>query len=266
MSGADSLDATELLTLMDRNLVAVYATDTRATPGGEVVETESLVLCRTPHGTVSTNMAIVTGPIEPEAIRRLTAEVYGRGDRAFAVWTREHADRALEPALERCGFHQIHREPGMVFVPRDEAPPRTATDAVIAPVTDDATRVEYGRLMARSFAVYGAPEDSVLEHFATVAAVCAPTTQAFLACRDGSAVAGAILYMAHGVGGIGWVGTAPEAFRRGYGQAVTWAVIGEGLRRGARFMNLQASPMGEPMYRRMGFVTPTHYRWFLGPG
>src|SRR5262245_17058327 len=60
MSGVDSLDATELLTLMDRNLVAVYATDTRATPGGEVVETESLVLCRTPHGTVSTNMAIVT--------------------------------------------------------------------------------------------------------------------------------------------------------------------------------------------------------------
>src|SRR5262245_25628545 len=158
MSGADSLDATELLTLMDRNLVAVYATDTRATPGGEVVETESLVLCRTPHGTVSTNMAIVTGPIEPETIRRLTAEVYGRG--AFAVWTREHGDRALEPALERCGFHQIHREPGMVFVPRGQAPLRTATDAMIVPVTDDAGRVEYGRLMARSFAVYGAPEDS----------------------------------------------------------------------------------------------------------
>ncbi len=40
-------------------------------------------------------------------------------------------------------------------------------------------------------------------------------------------------------------------------------MIAEGLRRGARFMSLQASPMGEPMYRRMGFTTPTHYRWFL---
>jgi GNAT superfamily N-acetyltransferase len=69
--------------------------------------------------------------------------------------------------------------------------------------------------------------------------------------------------MAHGVGGIGWVGTLPEEFGRGYGRAVTEAVIAEGFRRGACFMNLQASPMGEPMYRRMGFTTPTHYRWWL---
>src|SRR5438128_1532477 len=82
-------------------------------------------------------------------------------------------------------------------------------------------------------------------------------------CAQGRALAGAILYMAHGVGGIGWVGTLPEEFGRGYGRAVTWAAITEGLRRGARFTNLQASPMGEPMYRRMGFTTATHYRWFL---
>lgn len=265
MSAPEPLDAEEVLALMDRNMVAVYAADTRATPGGVVVETNSLVLCRTPHGTVSTNMAIVTGPIEADAISRLTAEVYGRRGVPFALWTREHADAALEPGLERCGFHQIHREPGMVFVPHDDAARPTPSDVVVAPVTDDAARAEYGRLMARAFAVYGAPDDSVLEHFATLAAVCAPTTQAFLVRADGRAVAGATLYMAHGVGGIGWVGTMPDAFRRGYGRAVTQAVIDEGLRRGARFMNLQASPMGEPMYRRMGFVTPTHYRWFIGP-
>ena len=119
--------------------------------------------------------------------------------------------------------------------------------------------------MARAFGLYGNAEESIVEHFATLASVCGPTTQAFLAWRDGHAVAGATLYMAHGVGGIGWVGTSPDAFRRGYGQTVTRAVIAEGFRRGARFMNLQASPMGEPMYRRMGFLTPTHYRWFLAP-
>ncbi len=265
MSAPDALDRDELLDAMDRNMVAVYAADTRATPGGVVAEEEGLVMCRTPCGTVSTNMAIVTGPIEPETVRALTARMYGR-DSVFAVWTREHADAALEPGLRRLGFHQIHREPGMVFMPHDGAS-RTPVpaDVVIQPVTDDVGRAEYGCLMALSFGVYGAPEDSVLEHFATLAAVCAPTTQAFLAHRDGRAVAGATLYMAHGVGGIGWVGTLPGDFRRGYGRAVTQAVIDEGLRRGARFLNLQASPMGEPMYRRMGFLTPTYYRWFLAP-
>jgi len=265
MRATELLDADELLRLMDRNMVAVYAADARATPGGEVVETDGLVLCRTPHGTVSTNMAIVTGPIDADTVRRLTDEVYGRHDAAFAVWTREHADAALDPALERRGFHQIHREPGMIFLPDDDTRVVPQTDAAIVPVTDAEGCAHYGRLMARAFALYGAPEDSVVEHFATLAAVCGPTTQAFLAWRDGHAVAGATLYMAHDVGGIGWVGTSPDAFRRGYGQAVTRAVIAEGFRRGARFMNLQASPMGEPMYRRMGFRTPTHYRWFLGP-
>ena len=92
-----------------------------------------------------------------------------------------------------------------------------------------------------------------------------PAVQAYLAYRDGRAVAGALLYMAHGVGGIGWVATVPEEFGRGYGAAVTGTVVAEGLRRGAAFLNLQASPMGAPMYARLGFTTPTHYRWFYPP-
>src|SRR6266850_7275621 len=256
-------EGTELLTLMDLNMVACYRADTRATPGGEVVDVPGLTMFRTPLGRLSTNMAIVTGDIDARAIRELTAAMYRPNESPFSVWTREHADTALEPALHELGFHQIHREPGMVFVPGAGpaiAPPPAVT---IRPVREDAERAEYGRLVTKAFAVYGVPEESIAEHFATLESVRGPDTQAYLAWLDGRAVAGAILYMAHGVGGIGWVGTLPDAFGRGYGRAITRAVIDEGIRRGARFMNLQASPMGEPMYRAMGFTTPTHYRWFL---
>jgi GNAT superfamily N-acetyltransferase len=256
-------EGAELLALMDLNMVACYRADTRATPGGEVVEVPGLAMFRTPLGRVGTNMAIVTGPIGAPAIRELTAEMYGPTESAFSVWTREHADAALEPALHELGFHQIHREPGMVFVPGAGPAVAPLPGVTIRPLHDDAERAEYGRLVSKAFAVYGVPEESIGEHFATLECVCGATTQAYLAWRDGRAVAGAILYMAHGVGGIGWVGTLPDEFGRGYGRAITWAVIEDGLRRGARFMNLQASPMGEPMYRRMGFTTPTHYRWFL---
>jgi hypothetical protein len=257
-------DDAALLALMDLNMVACYRADTCATPGGEVVDVPGLTLFRTPLGRISTNMAIVTGPVDVRTIRELTAETYGPTGSPFTVWTREHADGALEPALGELGFHQIHREPGMVFVrgagPAVPPPPGVTVRAV----QDDADRAAYGDLATRAFALYGVPEDSIAEHFATLDSVLGPTTQGFLAWSDGRAVAAAILYMAHGVGGIGWVATHPDEFRRGYGRAITWAVIEEGLRRGARFMNLQASPMGEPMYRRMGFTTPTHYRWFLG--
>jgi GNAT superfamily N-acetyltransferase len=238
------LERAQLLASMDANMVAVYSADTRATPGGAVVETPGLVMCRTPRGTVATNMAIVTGPIDAPTVRERTVAFYGPTGSPFSVWTREHADAGLELELGALGFHPIHREPGMTFLPGAErpAPPREIDIRLVT---------------------YGTPEASTAEHFATLASVVGPATQAYFAYKDGRAVAGAILYMAHGVGGIGWVGTLPEEFGRGYGRAVTWAVIAEGIRRGARFMNLQASPMGESMYRRMGFTTPTHYRWFL---
>ena len=64
--------------------------------------------------------------------------------------------------------------------------------------------------------------------------------------------------------GIGWVGTVPEQRGHGYAEAVTWAAVREGFRRGAAFANLQASPMGRPIYERMGFITPTEYRVLFG--
>jgi hypothetical protein len=255
-----ALAAAELLTLMDLNMMAVYAADTRATPGGEVVETHGLFMCRTPHGTVGTNMAIVTGPTDVATVRRLTADMYGARGRPFSVWTREHVDTAVALELEADGFLPIHREPGMALLPEAWSDVPAPPEVDIRPTSDAA---EYGRVAARAFGVYGVPEESITEHFGTPASVSGSDTQAYLAYRDGRAVAGAILYMAHGVGGIGWVATLPEEFGRGYGRAVTCAVIVEGLARGARFMNLQASPMGEPMYRRLGFTTPTHYRWFV---
>ena len=34
--------------------------------------------------------------------------------------------------------------------------------------------------------------------------------------------------------------------------------------RGASLASLQASPMGRPIYERMGFITPTEYRVLFG--
>jgi GNAT superfamily N-acetyltransferase len=117
--------------------------------------------------------------------------------------------------------------------------------------------------MADAYAVYGSPEESTQAFFARMESVRGPTTQAYLGRVDGRAVSGATLYLSHGIGGVGWVGTRPSAFGRGYGAALTWRVVDEGLRRGVPFLNLQASPMGAPVYRRMGFETPTEYRMYI---
>lgn len=255
--------AAEVLALTDLNMVAMYSADTRATPGGEVSHVDGLLMCVTPHGTVVTNMALVTGPISGESVRKATLRMYEPRDVPYSVWTREHADERLEAELADLGFTRFHEEPGMVLGPEDGAPVPCPDGLRIRPVVDDQGRETFGSLMADAYGVYGTPQESTRERFAAMTAVTGPERHTVLAYVGKRAVAGAMLFMAHGVGGVNWVGTHPDEFGRGYGAAVTWAIVEEGRRRGARLMNLQASPMGESLYRRLGFRTATQYRVFV---
>jgi GNAT superfamily N-acetyltransferase len=259
------VDRARLLALMDASMRAMYRADTEGTPGGTVVETDGVLLCTTPRGTAISNMAIVRGPVDARTVRERTAGLYERAGRPYTVWTRVHADDALEPGLRALGFRPLVDLPAMAFLPGGGAPAAPPPEITVRSVTDDAGREAYAGVMARAYAVYGIPEESTAEHFATIANVVGPATRAFLAYKRGRAVAGALLFFADGVGAVNWVGTLPEEFRQGYGAAVTWAAVTEGLRRGACLVNLQASTMGAPVYRRMGFTTPTHYRVLGAP-
>ena len=257
------VDRATLLALMDLNMREMYREIARATEGGWVVERHGLVCCGSPLGTTITNMAMTAGPVDAATVRQEAARAFDRAELPYSVWTRAHADAALEAELERAGFVEITATPGMVLF-RGEGDRRSPpTDVTIEPVTDDRGRDAYAQVMAEAYAVYGAPEESTRTHFARFESVCSPTTQAFLAVRGRDPVAGAILYLSHGIGGVGWVGTRPAAFGHGYGTAATWAVVEAGFARGLPLVNLQASPMGAPVYRRMGFAEPTSYRVFV---
>ena len=69
--------------------------------------------------------------------------------------------------------------------------------------------------------------------------------------------------LSHGVAGIYWVGTLPEARGRGIAEACTRAATNAGFAAGASFAALQASVMGEPIYRRMGYREVTRYPWYV---
>jgi len=241
----------------------MYREMARWTPGGFVVERAGLVMVGAPHGTVVTNMAIVAGRTDVGRVIEETERVYGRSNLPFSVHTRAHVDVELEAALAGGGFHQIAATPAMVFHAGTDVVPAVPAGLVVRAVERDADRAAYADVMAEAYAVYGTPEESTQAFFARMESVRGPSTQSYLGWIDGRAVAGATLYLSHGIGGVGWVGTRPSAFGRGYGAALTWRVVEEGLGRGVPLLNLQASPMGEPVYRRMGFVTPTHYRMFI---
>jgi len=73
---------------------------------------------------------------------------------------------------------------------------------------------------------------------------------------DGRAVVTATASISHGFVGVYCVATRAEARGRGYGEAATWAAT---LCRPDLPATLQASPMGQPVYARMGYQVVTDF-------
>ncbi|MFN8574185.1 MAG: GNAT family N-acetyltransferase [Gemmatimonadaceae bacterium] len=83
-----------------------------------------------------------------------------------------------------------------------------------------------------------------------------PTTspwQLYLATIDGVPLGTSMLYCGAGVAGLFAVGTDPAARGRGLGAALTLAPMRDAGRRGYHHGVLFASPMGQPIYERLGF-------------
>jgi hypothetical protein len=66
-------------------------------------------------------------------------------------------------------------------------------------------------------------------------------------------LSGAQVLFSHGIAGVYVVGTAEAARGRGFAELVTRTVTNLGFDGGAPYVTLQASSMGEPIYRRMGY-------------
>lgn len=199
-----------------------------------------------------------------QLIERARAFFVPRG-RGFAVWARAGTseDADLVDAAERAGLKNVYETPEMI---REGEPveDRTPEGVELRRVTSPEDAARYWEIAISSYASIGFPPE-IFAFYKNNEVLWSDGVATFLADLDGRPAGISMTIVSHDVAGIYWVGAIEEARGRGLGRAVTAAAVNAGLEMGATSASLQASPMGEPIYRQMGFETIHNYRFYLSP-
>ena len=261
------MDEQELARLGHLNLIEFGRESSRWGRGGGVQEDDGVVLYAT--GTslpVLSNGAFrVDESVPAESVVAKAEAWFGARRRGYTIQVRDTGqDDDLRAACETYGLLAFGEGgPEMVCRARVTDPSLPA-GAELRVVDSEADVAEFAAVNARAYATYGMPPDAAPDTFSLPGRLLAsPHVRAVLARVDGVAVAAALTFASHGIAGVYWVGTVDESRGRGLGEAVTRAVTNAGFDMGARANTLQASAMGEPIYRRMGYESIYRYSSYV---
>ncbi|MBN2241037.1 MAG: GNAT family N-acetyltransferase [Dehalococcoidales bacterium] len=237
-------------------------------PGTETYTGDEVTWCITDNPYPSCNVIFRTR-LHPRDIDDTIESLQTRA-RVKGVPLRWYIEPGTEPAnlgeyLERHSFTPIPWQVTLMAVELDGLPvnPPPVTGLEIVEIRD----AEQLELWTRTEVLGFNREPEVLEPsirwFSTTMEYKLPV-RFYLAYLDGKPAATSMIVSAEGVGGIYYVATLPEFRNRGIGRAVTLKALEAAREAGYRIGTLQASAMGEPVYRGMGFRKTGElqaYRW-----
>jgi ribosomal protein S18 acetylase RimI-like enzyme len=260
--------------LAQRNLIAFNRALTSWGSRGRLEEGGGAVLCA--GGTwipVVANAAFRSDDTLGGAELLARADAFFAGlARGFAVKVRDGGeDEDLRAACVAAGLDAFgEATPEMICV--SPLPDLAPAAGVTARWVDDEEGVaDFLAVNAEAYGTYGMPGEVLGDLFDQTAELLSDdAAHVVVARRGGEAVAAAMTFESDGVASLQWVGTVPAARGAGLGAYLTTLATNLGFARGASSCTLQASPMGAPIYRDLGYETIWHYaeyvRWPRPPG
>jgi ribosomal protein S18 acetylase RimI-like enzyme len=172
------------------------------------------------------------------------------------------APAELGARLEAHGLRRGDETPCMAVDLSAIAPANPVPSVSFAQVASEAATEQFALTAAVGFE-FGAEAAPIFQKLA--AGVCLPPDPRWayhLAYLDGQPVATCVTLLDAGVAGLYTICALPEARGRGIGGEITRHAPLQARARGYRVAVLQSSPMGFPVYRRLGFETIATFHEF----
>jgi hypothetical protein len=185
--------------------------------------------------------------------------------RRFSIWVRgdQAADRDLAAAAEAAGFRFVYEMPEMILGASLATEP-LPTGSELRQLSDPTQVPDFWEVAKAAYATNGFPPE-VFAGYTKHEGLLTENVATFVAYVDGKPVSIAMTIVNNGIAGIYWVGSLERARGKGLGQAVTMAATNAGFALGGEIASLQASPMGRPIYAKLGYETVFDYRLLMSP-
>jgi ribosomal protein S18 acetylase RimI-like enzyme len=231
-------------------------------PAGEYREIDGLAMKYTGFPLPGENAAFVMRPLRDT--RSTIAEAMRYFDNRgvpYGILTREGLDPGTEDACVELGLTHVQTLPGMALAPMPLRVPSPPASLEIRVVRNAAEHDVHVQTDAAGFE--GSLEET--RKLFPPSLIARPYAAEFLGFVDDVPVATSVLVASGRTAGVYGVATIPACRRLGYGEAMTWHAIREGIARGCEMANLQASDMGRPIYERMGFRVVAPFLIFARP-
>lgn len=252
----------DLLAALDANYLDASRLFVTGADGGEYLERRdvAIVCCGLPVQNLNWGFLRLPCQDVPAASEAVRAYFAAR-KLPFQLTVRSGADEPVK-ALEALGWERRAEPlPAMSLT--------LPADVAVAPegLAIEEVRTAEGLAAFRetAFRGFGYPVD-VAPRFMNARLLAAPNTRLFAGRVGGAVVATSLLVTSGAVAGIYWVATVEGERHKGFGRALTWKAVAEGQAAGCRIASLQASGLGRPVYKRMGFAEPFVYAQWLPPG
>ena len=182
--------------------------------------------------------------------------------RDFTIYTYGEQDRDLEEHLRLAELQQLFDTPVMVLDSEVELPEIPAS-VEIKVAANEKEILDVRCVNSLGFETLEIPREHTEAIFGVPHRLLVPQIITYIAYLDGQPVSTAMAIMTELVAGIYWVSTTPQARGLGLGTICTSLASNAGLKRGARVAALQASPMGESVYRQIGYRSVDRMKCYL---
>ena len=253
-----------LARLEHENLIETFSDGVANAPGSLVWRRDGVVLLASGLPIRFFNQVLIEHEdAAPEAIEAAVGAIRERGQ-PFVVHLRRRTDdhfRALVHALGLVLPADASPMPGMALHPIPASGPTIPAGHEIRQVDDQAGMDDHIRTGALGF---GMPED-MLRAIVPPDTWLRPGNTVYVGYTDGQPVTTGLGSRTGTTLGVYNIATVESARRQGLGAAITARVAADGAAAGCDVAILQASPMGYPIYERLGYRTVVEYDGWIEP-